>query len=78
MDTLGTSEFLEPGEAAPAKKKKKAKPKTKVKKPSKAVTPTHRIDLRLPIAIKKKLWKAAKAKRRTITSVMVELIEKMR
>jgi uncharacterized protein (DUF1778 family) len=39
---------------------------------------TCRLDLRLTVAERKKLERKAKATRRTITSVVIELIEKMK
>lgn len=67
----------------PAKKKTKpkvAKRKTKAKarKPAAVVARPARIDLRLTKTEKAKLTAKAKATRRTITSVVAELIEKMR
>lgn len=68
--------------AEPPKPKKKSKPKAKkpaVKK--KAVNGTgrsERLDLRLTKAEKAKLAARAKKSRRTITSIMLELVEKMK
>lgn len=67
----------------PAKKKTKpkvAKRKTKAKarKPAAVLSRPARIDLRLTKTEKAKLTAKAKATRRTITSVVAELIEKMR
>ena len=47
-------------------------------KPKKAVDRPCRLDIRLTIAERKKLERKAKATRRTITSVLVELIEKLK
>jgi len=68
--------------------KKAAKPKAKPKAKKKAVkkaakktsagTRSQRLDFRLTKAEKAKLTAKAKATRRTITSVVLELIEKMR
>ena len=68
----------------PAKKKKaskpkaKSKPKSKAKKAAAVVTRPERLDLRLTKGEKAKLSAKAKATRRTITSVVQELIEKMK
>lgn len=63
----------------PAVKKKPAKSKPKAKKASKpAKGRTERLDLRLGRKEKAKLHARAKATRRTVTSIIVELIEKMK
>lgn len=56
--------------------KKAAKPKAK--KAAAVVTRPERLDLRLTKGEKAKLAAKAKATRRTITSVVQELIEKMK
>lgn len=77
----------------PVKKKSKSKPQTKkakpktekktipkqpVKKKLSTVFNSCRMDIRLPFAEREKLMRKAKAMRRTMTSIMVELIEKMK
>ena len=62
---------------APAKRKPAPKKKKAVKKPA-ATNDTTRVDFRVPNKIKDKLYAKAKATRRTITSVVVELLEKMK
>ena len=62
---------------APAKRKPAPKKKKAVKKPT-ATNDTTRVDFRVPNKIKDKLYAKAKATRRTITSVVVELLEKMK
>jgi hypothetical protein len=78
----------------PAKKAKKAKAAKKAKKPAKlkpkapkkpakkaskpAGERTERLDLRLGRKDKAKLYAKAKAARRTVTSIVVELIERMK
>lgn len=57
----------------PTKKAKKAA-KRVVKKASGAIA--ERLDLRLPKSVKAKLTAKAKKTRRTITSIMLELLEK--
>ena len=47
-------------------------------RPKKAADRLCRVDIRLTIAERKKLERNAKATRRTITSVLVELIEKLK
>ena len=68
--------------AAPAKKRVK-KPKAKKKVVKKRAEPAttlrpERCDLRLTKAEKAKLLAKARKTRRTVTSIMIELIEKMR
>lgn len=58
-------------------KKKPAKRKVPAAKKSAAV-PTVRLDIRLPKALKAKLNVKAEKTRRTITSIVAELIERMR
>lgn len=65
-------------EPAKPKAKKAAKPKPKAKKAAAVVTRPERLDLRLTKGEKAKLSAKAKATRRTITSVVQELIEKMK
>lgn len=67
--------------AKPAKrsKPKARKPARKVKSKAKsAVVRSHRLDLRLTAAEKAKLTVRAKKARRTITSLVTELIEKLK
>lgn len=64
-----------------AAKRSKGKKKLARKVPAKkvaAITTTERLDIRLPKAAKVKLNAKAAKTRRTITSVVVELIERMR
>jgi hypothetical protein len=66
---------------AKARKPKKAKAMVKRVRKAKASRPvlrSERMDLRLSKAEKAKLMAKAKATRRTVTSVIVELIEKMK
>src|SRR5574343_608636 len=63
---------------AKPKAKNKPKPKPKAKKAAAVVTRPERLDLRLTKGEKAKLSAKAKATRRTITSVVQELIEKMK
>lgn len=65
-----------PKKTAKPKAKKAAKPKAK--KAAAVVTRPERLDLRLTKGEKAKLSAKAKATRRTITSVVQELIEKMK
>lgn len=60
------------------KAQRPAKRKAKARKPAAVVARPARIDLRLTKTEKAKLTAKAKATRRTITSVVAELIEKMR
>ena len=64
--------------ASKPKAKSKPKPKPKTKKAAAVVTRPERLDLRLTKGEKAKLSAKAKATRRTITSVVQELIEKMK
>lgn len=67
--------------AAKAKRPKVVKTKRKpgkIKVRPAAVIRTHRIDLRLPGSLKTKLVARAKSSRRTITSIVSELVEKMK
>ncbi len=64
-----------------AKKAVKSKPKAKkkpAKKASKPLVRMERVDLRLSKKEKAKLVAKAKATRRTVTSIIMELIEKMK
>lgn len=72
-----------PAKRKPVKKvaKRSKAVKSKTKKPAKVsagVVRTERLDLRLTKGEKAKLAAVAKAKRRTITSVVIELIEKLK
>jgi hypothetical protein len=62
---------------APVKKKSTAKPSPK-KKTAAVAERTERLDFRLPKKLKAKLLGKAKASRRTVTSVVQELIERMK
>lgn len=61
------------------KKSKAAKPKKKtVRKPKGAVVRSERLDMRLTKAEKAKICARAKKIRRTVTSLIIEAIEKIR
>lgn len=65
---------MEPTETtAPAKRKKEAKRKAKKK-----VARSERLDMRLTKVEKAKIYNKAKKTRRTVTSLVIEAIEKIR
>ena len=63
---------------APPKAKKKAKTKKKTARKSGAVVRSERLDIRLSKAEKARITAKAKKTRRTVTSLVIEAIEKIR